>query len=155
MSKIRIALVFVFTSISMTLASSSPPQVDEWELVAKLCGKLEHTQQIPPKRFPGEYSEKNDPIQNAKLVAYEAPNNSVCCSKARVAGEAITNKSGYFEFKGLTNGYYWLVARVEEREYQMSIRIAQLKDKQPVCSQMSFTIDAAGKIALRIRAPGR
>ena len=159
MSKVRIAVLFVvnFLAGAATTTMSSPagPQVEQWELVARVCGKLEHTQQVPDKNNFGRYLNKNSPIKDAKLVLYEAPNNSVCCSNVPVAGEMTTNKSGAFEFKGLKNGYYWLVARVDSRDYHMSIRIGQLKDKQPVCSQMFFDIDESGEFALHFRAPGR
>jgi hypothetical protein len=55
----------------------------------------------------------------------------------------------------LSKGYYWLVARVELQNYQMSIRIGQLKDKQPVCSQLSYDIDEFGEFVLRVHLPGR
>ena len=97
MLKLRTVLIFVLASVSMTLSSSAYSQVDTWELVAKLCGRLQHTDRIPHKNNPGQYSEKNNPIKDAKLTAYEAPGNSVCCSNAHVAGEATTNKTGYFE----------------------------------------------------------
>jgi hypothetical protein len=155
MLKMRAILIFVLASASVTLSSSAHPQVETWELVAKLCGRLQHSNRIPHKNIPGQFSEKISPIKDAKLVAYEAPSNSVCCSNTRVAGEATTNKNGNFEFKGLTKGYYWLVARADDREYRMSIRIGQLQDKQPVCSEMSFEIDASGEFALHFRAPGR
>ena len=155
MLKVRTVLIYVLASASMTLSSSAQPQDDTWELVAKLCGRLQHTERVPHKSLPGQFSQKISPIKDAKLIAYEAPSNSVCCSNVRVAGEVTTNKTGNFEFKGLTKGYYWLVARVDNREYRMSIRIGQLKDKQPVCSQMSFEIDASGEFELHFRAPGR
>ena len=123
--------------------------------MAKLCGRLERTDRIPDKKVPGLYAEKNTPIKDAKLIAYEARSNAECCSNARVAAETVTNKSGSFEFKTLTKGFYWLATTIDSRDYRMPIRIGQLQDKQPVCSQMSFSIDDSGEIALRVRAPGR
>jgi len=158
MFSIRAALVFILIFVSMllaALASPAQPQVEEWELVAKLCGRLQHIERIPDKKKPIEFSEKKSPIANAKLIAYQAPPNAVCCSKFLAAGETTTNKNGAFEFKELAKGYYWLVARVDERDYRMSVRIGQLKDRQPVCSEMSFEIDAAGEFTLHFRAPGR
>jgi hypothetical protein len=155
MLKIRTGLIIVLASASMILASPVQPQAENWELVSKLCGRLEHIDRTPDKKNPIQYSMKNRPIKNAKLVAYEAPNNTTCCSNVPVAGETTTNETGAFEFKGLANGYYWLVAHVDSRDYRMSIRIGQLKDKQPVCSQMSFEIDASGEFALHFRVPGR
>src|SRR5262245_43774346 len=135
MSRFQTAVIFILVSFSMSLALQARPQVETWELVAKLCGNLEQTGFVPDKNRPSQYSEKRIPIQNSKLTLYEAPNNSVCCSNVPVAGETTTSKNGSFEFKGLKNGYYWLVARFENREYRMSIRIGKLKDKQPVCSE--------------------
>ena len=155
MSKIRTAVIFVLTFASMSMALPPRLEVEEWELVSKLCGKLEHTQLAPDKNKPSQYFAKNVPIQDAKLIVYEAPSNTVCCSSVPVAGEMATSKTGSFEFKGLKNGYYWLVAHVDNREYRMSIRIGQLKDRQPVCSEMFFNIDDSGKFTLQFRAPGR
>ena len=72
----------------------------------------------------------------------------------KAAEGAVPNRVNV-EFKGLTKGYYWLVARVELQDYQMSIRIGQLKDRQPVCSQLSYDIDEFGEFVLRVRVPGR
>jgi hypothetical protein len=155
MLRIRTALLLVLAAASMTLAAPVQPQFDEEELVAKLCGRLEQVDSVPDKVLPGRYSEKSHPLKDAKLVAYERHSNSECCAGAPVAAEIRSDKSGNFEFKGLPNGFYWLVARVELQDYRMAIRIGQLKDKQPVCSQMSFVIDAYGDFTLRVRAPGR
>jgi len=155
MSKLRIALILLLAPASWTLASPTRPQLDEWELVAKLCGRLERTDRTPDKNFPGQYSEKDSPIKDVKLVAYEARSSGSCCANASVAAETVTNKSGSFEFKTLTKGYYWLVATIDKQDYRIAIRIGQLKDKQPVCSQMSFSTEDSGELSLRVRAPGR
>src|SRR5678815_5144872 len=115
MSKLRIAMIVLMASASWTLASPAQPQFEEWELVAKLCGRLERTDRIPDKAVPGQFAEKNSPIKDVKLVAYEARSNAECCSNAKVAAETVTNKSGSFEFKTLTKGYYWLAATVDNR----------------------------------------
>jgi len=139
----------------MTLASPVRLQFDESELVAKLCGKLEQTDSIPDKIIPGKYSVKYRPLKDAKLVVYERRSNSECCANTPAVAETRSDKSGNFEFKGLAKGYYWVTTRVELQDYQMAIRIGQLKDKQPVCSQMSFVIDEYGDFVLRVRVPGR
>jgi hypothetical protein len=155
MFRIRTALITILAVSSITIATRARPQIDDAELVAKLCGRLEQADSIPGKTLPGRSSLKYHPLKDVKLVAYERHSNSECCATAPVAGETRTDKSGNFEFKGLSNGYYWLVARVELQDYQMSIRIGQLKDKQPVCSQLSYDIDNFGEFGLRIRVPGR
>ena len=154
MFRIRTALITVLAVSSMTIAAPARPQIDDAELVAKLCGRLEQADSIPDKNLPGRSSLKYHPLKDVKLVAYERHSIPNCCAAAPVAGETRTDKSGNFEFKGLSKGYYWLVARVELHEYQMSIRIGQLKDKQPVCSQLSYDIDEFGEFALRVRVPG-
>jgi hypothetical protein len=155
MFRIRTALITILAVSSITIATRARLQIDDAELVAKLCGRLEQADSIPGKTLPGRSSLKYHPLKDVKLVAYERHSNSECCATAPVAGETRTDKSGNFEFKGLSNGYYWLVARVELQDYQMSIRIGQLKDKQPVCSQLSYDIDNFGEFGLRIRVPGR
>jgi len=129
MFRIIAALFTVLAVSSMTVAIPVHPQIDDAELVAKLCGRLEQADSIPDKNIPGRSSIKYHPLKDVKLVAYERHGNSECCAAAPVAGETRTDKSGNFEFKGLTKGYYWLVARVELQDYQMSIRIGQLKDR--------------------------
>jgi hypothetical protein len=158
MFRIRAAVITILAASSMiltTLAAPVHPQIDDAELVAKLCGKLEQVDSIPNKTLPGNYGSKYRPLKDVKLVAYERHSNGECCANAPVAGETTTDKSGNFEFKGLSKGYYWLVARVELQNYQMSIRIGQLKDKQPVCSQLSYDIDEFGEFVLRVHLPGR
>ena len=155
MFTIRTVLITVLAASSLTVAIPAHPQIDDAELVAKLCGRLEQADSIPDKTLPGRSSLKYHPLKDVKLVAYERHSNSECCASATVAGETRTDKSGNFEFKGLSKGYYWLVARVELQDYQMSIRIGQLKDRQPVCSQLSYDIDEFGEFGLRVRVPGR
>jgi hypothetical protein len=147
-------MITVLAASSMTLASPVHPQIDDAELVAKLCGRLEQADSVPNKNLPGRSSLKYHPLNDVKLVAYERHSNSDCCANAPVAGETRTDKLGNFEFKGLSKGYYWLVARVELQDYRMSVRIAQLKDKQPVCSQLSYDIDEYGEFNLRVHVPG-
>ena len=145
----------ILAAAGLTAASPATPQFGEWELMEKLCGRLEQIDRVPDKTLPGMYSDKSRPVKDARLVAYEGRSNGECCDNSRVAGETKSNKSGNFEFKGLTKGYYWLVTTVDRQEYRMPIRIGKLQDKQPVCSQMAFAIDATGEFVLRIRAPGR
>ena len=150
----RTILIIALALSSMTLAAPLHAQIDDAELVAKLCGKLEMADTVPNKSLPGNSALRFHPLKDVKLVAYERHSNSECCETAPVAGETITDKSGSFEFKGLSKGYYWLVARVALKEYRMSIRIGQLKDKQPVCSQLSYDIDEYGEFSLRVHLPG-
>jgi hypothetical protein len=154
-SGIRTALIMFLAATGLTAAAPAKPQFADWELVAKLCGKLEQIDRIPDKTLPDVYSSKNRPVKDATLIAYEGRTTVECCANSKVAGETKSNKSGDFEFKGLTKGYYWLVTTIDRQEYRMAIRIGQLQDKQPVCSQMSFALDPSGEFVLRIRAPGR
>jgi hypothetical protein len=152
---IRTTLIALLAVSSMALAAAVHPQIDDAELVAKLCGKLEMAGSVASKNLPGNSSLRFQPLKDVKLVAYERHPNSECCANAPVAAEITTDKTGYFEFKGLNKGYYWLVAKVETKEYQMSIRIGQLKDRQPVCSQLSYDIDEFGEFSLRVHLPGK
>jgi hypothetical protein len=155
MFRIKTVLIALLAGSSMSLAAPVHPQIDDAELVARLCGRLEMADTAPNTKLPGNSSLRFHPLKDVKLVAYERHSNSDCCVNAPVAGETMTDKSGNFEFKGLNKGYYWLVAKVELKDYQMSIRIGQLKDKQPVCSQLSYDIDEYGEFSLRVHLPGR
>ena len=150
-----ITMFGITTILIALLAAPLHPQIDDAELVAKLCGRLEQADTAPNKNLPGRSSLRFQPLKDVKLVAYERHSNSECCANAPVAGETTTDKSGNFEFKALSKGYYWLVASVEGKKYQMSIRIGQLKDRQPVCSQLSYDIDEFGEFSLRVHTPGR
>jgi hypothetical protein len=148
-------LIVILSAAGLTAAAPPEPQFGDWELVAKLCGRLEQIDRVPDKSVPGAYSDKSRPVKETRLVAYEGRSNAECCANSKVAGETKSNKSGNFEFKGLTKGYYWLVTMIDRQEYHMPIRIGQLLDKQPVCSQMSFAVTPTGEFVLRVRAPGR
>ena len=155
MPKMRYALIAVLAAVTFTIAAPVHPQFDDAELVARLCGKLERVDRIPDKRIPGKYTEKYFPFKDTKLVAYERTRNVTCCKTATVAAETRSGKSGDFEFKGLPTGDYWLVANVDPQEYRMAIRVQKLKDKQPVCSQMSFAIGESGDFSLRFSGLAR
>ena len=149
--RIRIVLIVLLAAATCTLATPVRSQSYDFELVAKLCGKLEQIDRTPDKRIPGKYSTKYLPVKNARLMAYERNRGTTCCKTAKLVGEIRSSSSGTFEFKGLQTGDYWLVAAVEQQEYQMAVRVQQLRDKQPVCKQMSFAIGESGEFQLRFR----
>ena len=153
--KIKTALIVVLAAASWTLAAPAPQESDEWELVAKLCGKLEYVDHVPDKNNPILYLEKRRPIADAKLLAYERSGNSPCCRNSQVIAETKPNKSGEFEFKGLPYGNYWFVAVVDQKQHTIPVLVRRTQEKLAVCSQMSFAVEDTGKFALRIRAPGR
>jgi len=155
MLKIKVALIFVLTAASLTLAAPVQLDSDEWELVAKLCGKLERIDRSQDKSKPTKISERSRPIKDARLLAYARRGNSPCCNATPVIAETRPNKSGTFEFKGLPLGDYWFVAIVDQKQYMIPIVVIHTPEKQPVCSQMSFAIEDSGKFDLRVRAPGR
>ena len=155
MLKIATALIVVLAAASLTPATPVRQESDNAETVARLCGRLEHTERIPDKINPIKYSEKNTPIKDAKLLAYERRDNAACCKTSSVIAETTTSKSGAFEFKGLPSGNYWFVAMVDQQQYTIPVVIQQTRDKQPVCSELSFAIQDSGKFVLRVRAPGR
>ena len=155
MLKMRAALIAVLSAATLTVAAPVQPQSYEWELVARICGKLEHIDRIPDKRIPGKYSEKHLPVKDAKLLVYEGFSNSPCCKTVPVFAEARSSKSGTFEFKGLPTGNYFLVANVDTKEYRMAIRVQKTNDRQPVCSQTSFIIEESGEFVLRFGVVNR
>lgn len=153
--KITTALILVLAAATWALAGPAAQESDEWELVAKLCGKLEYVDHVPDKTNPIRYLEKRRPVADAKLVAYERVGNSICCRNAQVIAETKPDKSGSFEFKGLPYGNYWFAAVVDQKQYVIPVLVKRTQEKLAVCSQMSFAIEDTGKFALRIRAPGR
>jgi hypothetical protein len=153
--KIKTALIFVLTAASLTFAAPGAQESDEWELVAKLCGRLEHVDHLPDKKNPILYLEKHSPIAAANLLAYERSGNSTCCRNTPVIAETKPDKSGNFEFKGLPFGSYWFVVLVDQKQYMLPVLVKKTEEKLAVCSEMSFAIEDTGKFSLRVRAPGR
>jgi hypothetical protein len=85
--KINIALIMILIAASSVFAAPVPQEADEWELVAKLCGKLELVEHVADKKNPITFVEKRSPVTDARLLAYERRDNSPCCGNASVAAE--------------------------------------------------------------------
>jgi len=151
----KLALSMILIAASSASAGPAVQEADEWELVAKLCGKLELVEHVADKKNPIIHAEKRSPITEAKLLAYERRDNSSCCRNAEVAAETTPNKSGSFEFKNLPYGNYWFVAVVNQQQYVIPVLVKRTQEKLAVCSQLSFAIDDSGKFSMRVRAPGR
>jgi len=152
---VKFALILILIAASSALAGPVGQEADEWELVARLCGKLEIVEHVADKKSPITYVEKRSPITDARLLAYERRDNSPCCGNASVAAETAPNKSGTFEFKNLPYGNYWFVAVVNQKQYVIPILVKRTQEKLAVCSQLSFALEENGKLSLRVRAPGR
>ena len=151
----KLALIVILVAATSAFAGPAVQEADEWELVAKLCGKLELVERVLDKKNPITYVEKRSPITDAKLLAYERRDTSPCCRNAEVAAETAPNKSGAFEFKNLPYGNYWFVAVVNKQQYVIPILVKKTQEKLAVCSQLFFAIEDSGKFSLRVRAPGR
>jgi hypothetical protein len=151
----RTVLVAILCAATLPLAAFAQKDSDDFELVARLCGKLERVERIPGKIVPEVYTEKRQPLGDTKLRAYERGYNSNCCDKAPVVAETTSGKSGAFDFKALPLGRYWLAVTVDNRDYKLPVLIQQTKDKQPVCSEMTYVLDDSGTMTLRVGAPNR
>ena len=144
-------LVAIIAATSLAQAAPGQKKADDWDVVPKLCGKLQHIERIPDKTIPNAYSEKSRPLKNINLRAYERRNDSDCCKTVPIVAETASNRTGAFDFKRLPAGMYWLVATIENREYKTPVRIQQTKNNQPLCSDLSYAIEDSGEFTLRVR----
>jgi hypothetical protein len=134
------ALLFAVCLSAQTQKTIEPPSTE------KLCGKLVHSERIPVKNQTNTYEEKTKNLGRVVLRLYAAVEGRSCCEGLFPKVEATTGKWGSFHFKEkcVGPGLYWLVAKVNNREYKLLVQYAPKANSTELCSGQSWELDDAG-----------
>jgi hypothetical protein len=140
----RAALIsLVLSAISAHSQSSlrsDPPTV------AKVCGKLQHFEEIPVKNAKNTFEDKTKNLPGIAVSLFPAKDSSECCVGISPIAQATTGRWGAFRFsaKNLTSGLYWLVAKTNGQEYKLLVRYEPKSNPDQLCYQTFWELDDAG-----------
>jgi hypothetical protein len=135
-----LALMAVFANWNQVANAARSPKPFE---VAHVCGRLFRLKQVPVKNTGNSFRDKRQAIPHATLMVYVAQQRSECCSGSPVE-KTQSGRRGQFRFKHLKASLLWLVARVDDRDYKMLIRIDSKKNTDDECSDLEYDIDDSG-----------
>jgi hypothetical protein len=128
---------------TLFLGSSTLSQtvdLEKWNTVELLCGKLIQVQQIPEKRRANSFTEKQTPIKNATLLLYHRDKEASCCTTESLTAETVSRKDGSFAFKNITSGPYWIVGRVSGTEYKLALTYKPDSKSGATCPELSYEL---------------
>jgi len=115
--------------------------------VAKLCGKLQHTEDVPVKNAKNTFEEKVRNLPQVTVRLYSAKQGSECCNGMPLAAQAVTGRWGGFRFgsKNLIGGLYWLAVQTNGREYKLLFQYDPKLKSDELCSETFWRLNDAGQ----------
>jgi hypothetical protein len=108
--------------------------------INRLCGLLEHVNEVPLKNHPNSLKWIRTPLPNVALSLYE-----------QREGDPIettqTRKGGKFQFKTKQPGKYWIKAHWNSNDYELRVEYRESKFGVN-CSGQGIAIDDDGEARL-------
>lgn len=138
MRAIGLILALCMFASALCAQEKKPWQID------RLCGKLEHVQQIPDRKNANNFSEKRKTLRDIPVSLYERSENELCCSSLGATETVRTGKRGGFHFKTAKAGNYWLSANWNGKEYKLAISFKPDKKSTTMCFQQGIGLDDEG-----------
>jgi hypothetical protein len=126
-------------AVSELASAPQAPDQEKWNTVERTCGKLEWVEKILVKGKVAEFEEKSKPLKKIDVRLYRWENESSCCGTALPIAQALTNKSGVFNFKNVVRGSYWVVVEMSGKQYSHAIKYVPSKDEVS-CSDLLYNI---------------
>jgi hypothetical protein len=142
MTLIPLSVVILFAASALAQApNGAPPPTLE-----RLCGKLEHAQDLPVKNAPNTFKTKERDVRHAAVSLYAAGENGQCCEGATAIATTTTGHWGSFQLKSkqLPGGLYWLQVEPNGRKYRMLIRYAPKRFSDQLCTQTLWELNDSG-----------
>jgi hypothetical protein len=112
--------------------------------VERMCGKLFRYRQVPVKGTTNTFDVKTEALTKVDLNLYRVNKSTKCCESLSVVAKTKTGRWGSFAFKNVVDDIYWLVARVDGKDYKMLIRYQSKRDSDEKCSDNWFQIEDSG-----------
>ena len=116
------------------------PNVEKWNTVEILCGKLIRSESVPTKGSANSFTEKTKPLKNAIISLYLRTEGTACCGDTAPIVELNTSRDGHFEFKKVVAGAYWIVARVEGVDYKIAVTYKPYSKSDAKCSDVLYAL---------------
>ena len=114
--------------------------IRKWHTVDLACGKLIRSEEIPLKGAANSSTEKTKPIKNGILRLYLRDEETACCEGQQPVAETVSGRDGNFHFKKTVPGAYWIVARVEGKDYKLAITYAPDSKSDAKCSDIFYAL---------------
>jgi hypothetical protein len=127
-------------SLVLNGAASQTGDIRKWNTVEILCGKLIRSEEIPIKGAPNSFSDKSKPIKNSILRLYLRNEETECCEGQQPVAETVSGREGSFQFKKAAPGAYWIVARVEGKDYKLAITYTPDNKSDTKCSDILYAL---------------
>jgi hypothetical protein len=137
---ILVVVLFAASTLAQAPNSAPPPSLE------RLCGKLEHVQNVPVKDAPNTIVSKARDLPRVAVRLYPAGENGQSCEGASAIATTATGHWGSFGFKSkqLPGGLYWLQVEPNERKYRMLIRYAPKRYSDQSCSETLWEVNDSG-----------
>jgi len=144
---LSVAILIASSAFAQAPSSAQPP------ILERLCGKLEHAQDLPVKGEPTTIVTKYQNLRHAPVSLYPAVENGQWSDGATPIVTATTGHWGSFQLKTkqLPGGLYWLQVEPDGRKYRMLVRYAPKRFPDQLCTQTVWEVNDAGgfrKVAL-------
>jgi hypothetical protein len=105
-----------------------------------LCGKLIRSEEIPIKGARNSFSDKSKPVKSSPLRLYLRNEETACCQVLQPVAETVSGREGSFQFKKAVPGDYWIVARVEGKDYILAITYTLDSMSDTKCSDILYDL---------------
>jgi hypothetical protein len=136
-------IVVALLLYAMPKANAASQQMDRVNTLDRLCGRLFYVES------PDTRHAKSTSLPKVDVGLYRKDGDASCCVGSTPVAEALTGRSGKFEFKKVPAGVYWIVVNSHGREYKMVIRYEPVKENPTACSELLYQVDDAGHFNLK------
>jgi hypothetical protein len=143
-----IPLIMFLIYATASPAPQQSPHAQRPRTIERLCGKLVKSDYLAARGNGHASERKTHPLRKVILQLYPRQSNSECCDGLLVVAQAKTGRWGDFKIKHAMAGDYWLVARVEAREYKVPILYHPTKGGGPLCSSFTWEVWDTGEFGL-------
>jgi hypothetical protein len=134
--------IVAFTIVSLCRISVAQDE-RKWDSDG-LCGRVEHVQKIPDRKFSNTFSERRRGLRGRTLARFERRAGQRCCDGLVPLETTETGSNGRFEFKTKKPGDLWLTTNWHAKEYKIAIVSKQQEDSSTRCSKQGIGLDDSG-----------
>jgi hypothetical protein len=130
----------IIFSLLLNSGALQAPDTRKWNTVETLCGKLIRSEDIPEKGSANTYNEKTKPVKRAILRLYLRNEEMACCERQQPLAETTSGRDGGFQFKKAAPGDYWIVAKVEGKDYNLAITYVTDNKSDVKCPDILYAL---------------
>jgi hypothetical protein len=122
--------------------------VDHAPTFDRLCGKLVRSEPMPLKGRFTTTSVQQTGLSKTELLLYKRKQDSICCEHMQPVSKTMSADGGFFEFKKIATDSYWVVVRVDGRDYKMPVKYEASASPSTRCTDFVFEIQNSGTFEL-------